>query len=223
MSEKLKPRHIVTIVVAVCTAAVLTPVAVGAATGSLVNITDPANAANKAKVSNKGQVYVTESDPYNGQFARVDTSGKQLVGDGSGALDVVPAPPALPLDTINDLTLSSGDTRRQMFAGVGGRKVTLTSLIASAEGSTAGSVELLVIAYIKSNSATGDCETLSGFGAAERFTVMVPVGQTVNLNWPSGLVWSQYSDSNDFYCIDVESYGGPSGYTAHVSAFGYRS
>jgi len=223
MQERFKPRHIVTIVVAVCVGAVLMPVAVGAATGSLVNITDPVTAANKAKVSNKGQLYVTEADPYTGAFAKVDSAGKQLVGDGSGALDVVQANPATPLDTINDLTLSSGDTRRPMFAGVGFRKLTLTSLIASAEGSTAGSVELLVVAYVKSNSASGDCETLSGFGAAEQFTVMVPVGQTVNITWPTGLVWTQYADANDYYCINVESFGGPTGYTAHFSAYGYRN
>ena len=223
MQERFKPRHIVTIVVAVCAGAVLMPVAVGAATGSLVNITDPVTAANKAKVSNKGQLYVTEADPYTGAFAKVDATGKQLVGDGSGALDVVQANPATPLDTINDLTLNSGDTRRPAFAGLGFRKITLTSLIASAEGSTAGSVELLVIANVKSNSTSGDCETLSGFGAAERFTVMVPVGQTVNITWPTGLVWTQYADANDYYCIDVESFGGPTGYTAHFSAYGYRN
>ena len=223
MQDRFKPRHVVTIVVAVCAAAVLTPVAVGAATGSLVNITDPVTAANKAKVSNRGQLYVTEADPYNGQFARVDATGKQLVGDGVGALDVVNAMPAQPLDAINDLTLHAGDTRRPAFAGIGFRKVSLTSVIASAEGSTAGSVELLVVAYVKSNSATGDCETLSGFGAAERFTIMVPVGQTVNLNWPTGLHWTQYADANDYYCVNVESYGGPSGYTAHFSAYGYRN
>jgi hypothetical protein len=119
--------------------------------------------------------------------------------------------------------MSSGDTRRPMFAGVGHRRISITSIIASAEGSTAGSVELLVVAYVKSNSASGDCEVLSGFGAAERFTIMVPVGQTVNLNFPSPLVWTQYADANDYYCINVESFGGPSGYIAHFSAYGFRN
>lgn len=223
MSERFRPRHVVTMVVAVSAALVLMPVAVGAATGSLVNIVDPSTAANKAKVTNKGQLYVTDTDPYNGSFGKIGTDGKRLVGDGTGNLTVDMGNPTTPLDTINDLTLSSADTRRPMFAGVGNRTISMTSLIASAEGSTAGSVELLVIAYVKSNSASGDCETLSGFGAAERFTVMVPVGETVNLNWPSPLVWTQYADANDYYCINVESYGGPTGYTAHFSAYGFRN
>ena len=81
---------------------------------------------------------------------------------------------------------------------------------------------MLVIAYVRSNNNMGDCETLSGFGAAERFTVMVPVEQTVNLNFPSPLVWTQHADTDDYYCINVESFGGPTGYTAHVSAYGVR-
>ena len=204
-------RDVVLVVVSVCAALVLTPVGVMAAAGQLVTVKDPLTSSK----------------------ARVDT-GKLRVGDGSGPVTVdgnvtvggtVGARMAAPtnqLDTINDLTVHSGDTRRPMFAGVGSKRVALTSLIASAEGSTAGSVELLIVAYVRSNSPSGDCETLSGFGAAERFTVMVPVGQTVNLNFPSPLVWTQYADADDYYCINIESFGGPTGYTAHVSAYGFR-
>ena len=211
--KHFSPRDIVLIIVSVCATFVLTPVAVMAAASQLVTVKDPSTSSK----------------------ARVD-AGKLRVGDGSGPVtvdgtvkvqgsvnvDARLAAPTNQLDTINDLTLHSGDTRRSMFAGVGNKRVALTSLIASAEGGTAGSVELLVIAYVKSGSASGDCETLSGFGAAERFTVMVPVGQTVNLNFPSPLVWTQYAGADDYYCINVESYGGPTGYTAHVSAYGFR-
>lgn len=215
MKEKLSPRHVVTIVVAICATAVLMPVTVHAATGTLVNITDAVNAATKARVTPKGQVYVAQGDPYNGTFAHNDTSGRQLVSTVQEA--------SAKLDTINDQTLSAGDTRRAIFSGVGGKKVSLTSLVLSAEGGTAGSVKLMFIAYVKSNSTSGDCEGLSGFGAAERFVVMVPVGQTVNVTWPSALVWTQYADSNDYYCIDAESYGGPTGYGVHIAAYGYKS
>jgi hypothetical protein len=172
---------------------------------------------------------VVVKDADSASKAQVD-SGKLRVGDGAGPLSVngsvnVSGGSISPvqdahLDTINDLTLHSGDTRRPMFSGFGNRRVALTSLIASAEGSNPGNVELMVIAYVRSDTS-GDCETLSGFGAAERFTLIVPVGQTVNINWPTPLLWTQYADQNDFYCINVESFGGPTGYTAHVSAYGF--
>lgn len=222
MKAGIRPFNAVTIVAAVAVFAVLLPVGVDAATNVMV-LADRDNANVKAKVSSKGSQWVIENDPFTGQYARVSDNGRRLVGDGNGNLTVDMGNPTTPLDTINDITLSSGDTRRQLFAGVGNRKISLTSLIASAEGGSAGSVKLLLIAYVKSNSTAGDCETLSGFGAAERFTVMVPVGQTVNLNWPSPLVWTQYADSNDYYCVNVESYGGPTGYIAHVSAFGFKN
>lgn len=208
--KHFSPRDIVLVVVSVSAALVLTPVGVMAAASQLVTLKDPTT-SSKAKVD----------------------AGKLRIGDGSGPLtvngsvtvgsvDARMAAPTTQLDTINDLTLHAGDTRRPMFAGVGHKRVALTSFIASAEGPNAGAVELLVVAYVRSNSASGDCETLSGFGAAERFTVMVPVGQTVNLNFPSPLVWTQYADTDDYYCINVESFGGPTGYTAHVSAYGFR-
>jgi hypothetical protein len=223
MTEKFRPVHIVTMVIAICITAIAAPVAVYAAqTGEPVNITDKMDATRRTRVTEKGTLLVTGTDSTTGSRARV-VEGKSLVGDGSGNLTMDMGAPGKPFDAINDLTLHSGDTRRPVAAGVGFRELSLTSVIASAEGSTAGSVELLVVAYVKSNSTTGDCETLSGFGAAERFTIMVPVGQTVNINWPSPLVWTQYADANDYYCINVESFGGPTGYTAHFSAYGFRN
>lgn len=53
-----KPVHVVTMVLAVCAAAVLTPVAVSAATGTLVNIVDPGNASRQARVSSAGTLTV---------------------------------------------------------------------------------------------------------------------------------------------------------------------
>ena len=219
---RFSSKQVVTMVVAVCAAVVLAPVAVYAATGSFVNITDPVNAGSKARVNPSGTLWTTQVDPVSKNQQQV-AGGRALVGDGTGPLTTDMGAPSQPLDAINDLTLHSGDTRRPVFAGLGFRKIALTSVIASAEGSTAGSVELLVVAYVKSNSTSGDCETLSGFGAAERFTIMVPVGQTVNLTWPSPLVWTQYADANDYYCVNVESFGGPTGYTAHFSAYGFRN
>jgi hypothetical protein len=51
-------KQVVTMVVAVCAAAVLTPAAVGAATGQLVNIVDPTTASRQAKVTSNGALSV---------------------------------------------------------------------------------------------------------------------------------------------------------------------
>lgn len=54
------PKHIVTMVVAVSVAAVLTPVGVLAATGTLVNITDPVNSSRTARVTHGGALHVEQ-------------------------------------------------------------------------------------------------------------------------------------------------------------------
>ena len=63
---KITGKQLTVMVVAVCAAAVLTPTAVYAVTGSAVNITDPVTATSKARV----------------------ISSRLAVGDGSGALTV---------------------------------------------------------------------------------------------------------------------------------------
>jgi hypothetical protein len=58
MRERLSNRQLVTVVVAICAAAVLAPVSVMAATGSLVNITDPVEGARRARVTRAGTLTV---------------------------------------------------------------------------------------------------------------------------------------------------------------------
>ena len=55
---KFQPKHVVTMVVALSAAVILAPVGVLAATGQLVNITDPSNSARKARVSSDGSLRV---------------------------------------------------------------------------------------------------------------------------------------------------------------------
>lgn len=54
VKEPWKPRHKVTIVVAICAAVIGFPVSVGAATGQLVNITDPVTSSYSARVDSAG-------------------------------------------------------------------------------------------------------------------------------------------------------------------------
>ena len=85
--RRLSGAQIVTIVVAVCCAAVLAPVGVMAATGQFVNITDPVSAGYKARVNPAGGLPVSNVDPATRSVANVD-AGKLRVGDGSGAMSV---------------------------------------------------------------------------------------------------------------------------------------
>jgi hypothetical protein len=89
-------------IVAILAATVVSiPVAVGAATGSFVNITDPVTAAQKARVNSAGALWTTPVDPTTKSQAKV-VGGKLQVGDTSGAMtvdgvvDAVPGKPRTP-------------------------------------------------------------------------------------------------------------------------------
>jgi hypothetical protein len=55
---RFEPKHVVTMVVAVCAAAVLAPVGVMAATGQIVNIVDPVLSARQVRVGSGGTLQV---------------------------------------------------------------------------------------------------------------------------------------------------------------------
>jgi hypothetical protein len=205
--SRFSGRQIATIVVAVCTAVVVTPTVVyAAATSSSVTISDPTHPAHKAHV----------------------TAGKLLVGDGKGALTVDGAvkagvqPPARPWNPVNFVTVNGAAPRAALFSAVVPTKLNLTSFTVAATGNS-GSVQLDVQVYV-SQDGNGDCVTLQGgnFGAAERFLVEVPVGQTVTVPYPTPLVYTAYGSPGDKYCVDVEG-SGTSGYAAYISASGYLS
>lgn len=204
--SRFSGRQVVAIVVAVSAAVVLTPTVVYAATGSSVTITDPTHASRKAHVT---------------------VAGKLMVGDGSGALTVDgtvnarPVAPAHPWNPVNYIVVTSGSPRNELYEATQPTKLNITSFTVAATGSSAGTVQLSVQVYV-SDSSSGNCVTLTGasFGAAERFLVTVPVGQTTNISYPTPLVYSAYGGKGDKYCVDVEG-SGPSGYAAYVSASGF--
>jgi hypothetical protein len=63
--KRFSGRQITTIVVAVAVAIIAFPVGVLAATGTLVNITDPTNASHKAHVNSAGRLLVTADGTVN--------------------------------------------------------------------------------------------------------------------------------------------------------------
>lgn len=207
--SRFTARQMVTVVVSVCLAIVLTPAVVyAAATSSSVTISDPGHPHRKAHVS---------------------ATGRLLVGDGSGALTVDgavaarPATPAQPWNPVNFVVVSGGTPRSELYSALVPTKLNLTSFTVATTGSSPGTVTLSVQVYV-SDSGSGDCVNLSGanFGAAERFLVTVPVGQTTNVTYPTPLVYTAYGSTGDKYCVDVEG-SGPSGYAAYVSASGFIS
>ncbi|MDX6274675.1 MAG: hypothetical protein QOJ92_1885 [Frankiales bacterium] len=87
MKVQLSGKQIVALVAIVGATMVFTPVAVSAATGSFVNITDPTTASYKARVNSAGGLWGTLVDPVSKSQARV-IGGRLSVGDTSGPLTV---------------------------------------------------------------------------------------------------------------------------------------
>lgn len=219
--KSFSARDIVIIVVSVSAAMILTPVGVMAA-ASQITIKDP-NSASQVQVDT-GKLRVGDGT------GALTVDGTVKVTDGSGGMTVngtlgsQMAPQTNSKGTQGFVTITPANTRELLFAGVGPTKINLTSVILAASGPNPGSVTVRLHAYIRKDSASGDCETLDGFAAGERFAAVVPVGQTINLTFPSTLRWTEYADANDYYCIVAEtSNATPAGYTAYVAAYGFKS
>ena len=86
---KLTPRQVVTMVVALACAAVLTPVGVMAATGTLVNVTDPYFPERRARVSSANLLQVEARPGLTGAFSKLVEKNANVVGI---VLLEVPAP-----------------------------------------------------------------------------------------------------------------------------------
>jgi hypothetical protein len=224
LSALFSARQLVTIVVSVCAAIVLAPTAVYAAvTATSVHISDPTYPSREAHVTTGGKLYVGDGS------GALTVDGKVKVTDGSGALSVDgtvkarPVAPAQPWNPVNYVAVSAGASRAALFSALVPTKLNLTSFTVAAGGATAGAVTLDVQVYV-SDSGAGDCVALTGasFGAAERFRVFVPVGQTVNLAYPTPLVYTAYGSTGDRYCVDVSG-SGPTGYSAYIAASGFLS
>jgi hypothetical protein len=85
MKRRFTNRQIVAMVAAVCATVALAPVGALAATGSLVNITDPQHTSQKARVTSAGRLATAPCD--SNSCAAID-SGTLRVGDGGGSLTV---------------------------------------------------------------------------------------------------------------------------------------
>ena len=105
LTLSLSYRQMLSLAMILSLAAIALPRAVEAATGSSMNITDPATATRKARVTSGGTLATGVCDPFTTpsatSCARV-SGGKVRVGDGSGDLTVDGEVTAVPsLDTVH--------------------------------------------------------------------------------------------------------------------------
>jgi hypothetical protein len=182
---KLTGRQLTTIVVAVCGAAVFTPVAVYASTGSLVNITDPVSSSQKARV----------------------IGGKLAVGDGSGALTVdggtVALEPATAWSAFKRVTNDGNDELvvRSLAANAG---VSLGSMTMSR---VTGTQPILVQLRTIVPTTAGNC---AGGGTVQRELgqFALPANDTRTVTWAPRL---KVPRSSVVTCLVATTLGGTNG------------
>lgn len=163
MTSKLEPKHIVVIVVAICAAAVLAPVSVLAATGTLTNIVDKTDSTRVTKVLQSGELATG---------ARASSFGSSSVANGTTGT--------------TKLTITSATSPARLA-------VTQLSVALRNPTTTTGSV-LVYVHYGVRASGSSTCAqyasgTATGFNTVPGRYLMVPLNETVSLNW-NGPAWT---------------------------------
>jgi hypothetical protein len=167
-ARRFTGRQITTMVVAAAIAVVAAPVGAMAATGSFVNITDPVNAAQKA---------------------RVDASGHLEVGDGSGALTVDgatrPMAPGAPWWSSMDV----GPADMMALVGPSSAAVNFTSLSITMDASSTGSRDVRIAAKNVPSSATICDPNVGTVDGTMWHARGLRASQGAYLSFPSPLQW----------------------------------
>jgi hypothetical protein len=201
--NRFSNRQVAAMVIALCIAIVLTPVSVMAATGQLVNITDPVKKSSSARVD----------------------GGKLRVGDGSGPMTVdgtVAAPMSLPNRPFHARSGVNADFQTGVAVQRRGRnRLAITSVIATSSiNADAGTRTRVQLRSFVINSPTWDCNVSSGVlpeGSVEgiNITLMVGINDTVNVTFPSPLVLFGPSKAGTTSCLWVTDtgIGGPTRHT----------
>lgn len=168
--SRFSGRHIVGMVVAVSAAVVLAPVGAMAATGSLVNITDPVHTANKA---------------------RVDAKGALRVGDGGGSLTIDGTALPYPAAKAFSRTVLMQDNPILVKPGVpAGIKIMITSVSYTA---LAPSGEIVLEAQ---DGAAANCT--GGTPGAPYFDLISPAIETKTATFPSPLIVDRCAELRPF-------------------------
>lgn len=185
-------RQLTVMVVAVSIAAVLTPAAVNAATGSSVNITDPFSSTAKARV----------------------VSGRLAIGDGSGAVTVdgstVALEPPTAWSAYDRITNDGSDqlSAKIVAANVG---ISLGSLTMSR---VTGTAPIIVQVRTIIPTTAGNCS--SGTVAEEVGQFTLPADETRTITWAPRLRVKKTASQT---CLIVHTSGGTNGdlTTVHVT------
>jgi hypothetical protein len=186
---------------------VLTTGTAVAVSTTAVTITNPTT-GKTAHVTNLQSLVTSPRDPFSGTYARLDASGRQLVGDGSGALSVDgtvgtrPLLPSKPWSTGIRKTVDQATTRTTFYEGVGSNRLALTS----ATFASNTQVTAFIAVAVHTGSTSPGCDFSTGTWAfVESVVVIVPAGDTVDLNWPTPRLLSQYGTSSNYVCAYVEA------------------
>jgi hypothetical protein len=173
---KFAPRHVVAMVVAVCAAVVLAPVGVLAATGQLVNITDPVSGSRQARVSADGRLWVD---------ARAGASSNQF----SFASD--------PL---------AGNVFVKLFENTGPRRIALTevSFASGKLDTTNGYAFRATLWGLARMSGTAACAlNAPGWTMRRLRTVEVPINDSFALNFDGSPLLVPAAPSGQKTCLGV--------------------
>lgn len=209
------------LVAGACLITLLIPTSVDAAGSALIRITDGKGPV--AKVDPGGKLAVGDgSGPLTvngsvGVTGRVDVSSLPPV---SGSVDARPAPADDPWMNVNGTTLNGANPVSILYAGTVDKRLNLTTFSVSAVQNGPGSVSLH--AQVLVGDGDDSCFNIGGgsFGAAERFTIVVPNGSTVVETFPSPLTWTEYGQGDDIFCVQVSG-SGPAGWSASILANGF--
>ena len=184
---RFSSTHVTIMVVAVCVA--LAPVGVMAATGQLVNITDPVDTRDKARVDGT----------------------KLRVGDGQGPMSVdgtVAAAMAVPARPFQkSLTIDNQSAVVPLVQKGSKDRLALTSLTVSATGDMNYSV-IEVIGGVVDDPSWNCANYFDAPLVSDQFfkiTVTTKAGETDNITWPSPAVAFQDSRDNTTSCLWVRN------------------
>lgn len=196
MKSRLEPRHVVTIVIAICAAAVLAPVSVLAATGTLTNIVDKTDATRVTKVLHSGEL----------------ATGVR----------------ASNLSSVNVSNATTGTTKLMVTSASSPARLALTQMsVALRNTSTTTGSGFVTIHSAVRTSGTGTCAqyasgTTAGFSAIVGRYLMVPLNDTVTLNW-DGPAWTLFkaTTAGAPTCLIAQMVSSPTGTIMYLGATYY--
>lgn len=193
----LTPKQLVTMVVAVSVAAVLTPVGVMAASGTLVNIGDPVSGGRMARVSSDGALRVESRTAVSSKAFTF--ASQALTSLGFVKLAEYPAPERI---LVTEMSFASG-----MFATDNG-----------------WSFRVNVYAAKRKAGGTGECRINSPANWTPKLlrTVEVPINQTVTLNFAGSPLVVPPAAAGQVSCFGVEVSRAITNASLYVGGTGYR-